>query len=124
MKLFTFEEASKLLPDIIPKLAEIKKLYFVIENLRGDARAAAGASNFGGGMVGGGAYVNTLYLVGKLTTELHEIGIEVKNPRRGLIDFPSLRGDRVVYLCWQEGDGDKIEWWHEIDAGFAGRQPI
>ena len=124
MKLFTIDEANRLLPDIIPKLAEIKRRYSVIENLRSDARAAAGASNFGGGMVGGAAYVNTLYTVGKLTTELHEIGVELKDHNRGLIDFPSLRGDRVVYLCWQEGDGDQIQWWHEIDEGFAGRQPL
>ncbi len=124
MKLFTIDEANGTLPVIIPKLAEIRRRYSVIEDLRSDARAAAGASNFGGGMVGGTTYVNTLYTVGKLTSELHEIGIELKDHKRGLIDFPSLRGDRVVYLCWQDGDGDQIQWWHEVDAGFPGRQPL
>ena len=92
--------------------------------MRDEARAAAGASDFGGGMTGGTAYVNTLYKIGKLTTDLHELGIELKDYTRGLIDFPSLRSDRVVYLCWQIGDGDEIGWWHETDAGFAGRQPL
>ena len=124
MKLFTVDEANALLPELIPKLAEIKRRYAVIEALESEARAAAGASNLGGGMVGGAAYVNTLYLLGKLTTQLHEAGVELKDHSRGLIDFPSMKGERVVYLCWQEGDGDEIRWWHEIDGGFAGRQPL
>ena len=124
MKLFTVSEANSLLPEVVPKLAEIKRRYAVIERLRSQAQAAANASNFGGGMTGGAAYINNLYVIGKLTTELHEIGVELKDHNRGLIDFPSLRGDRVVYLCWQDGDGDEIVWWHEIDAGFAGRQPL
>jgi hypothetical protein len=124
MKLFTVGEANELLPTVIPKLVKIQQLYASIDALRDDARAAAGASDFGGGMAGGTAYVDKLYKIGKLTTDFHELGIELKDYTRGLIDFPSLRGDRVVYLCWQIGDGDEIGWWHETDAGFAGRQPL
>jgi len=124
MKLFTLSEANDLLPEIAPKLESIRDLYVVIDALREDASAAAGASNFGGGMEGGTGYVNTLYKVGKLTTELHEMGVELKDHTRGLIDFPSMRGERVVLLCWQLGEGDEISWWHETDAGFAGRQPL
>lgn len=124
MKLFTVDEANELLPSVIPKLEKIQRLYVTVAELRDDARAAAGASDFGGGMEGGTAYVNTLYKIGKLTTDLHELGIELKDYTRGLIDFPSLRDERVVYLCWQIGDGDVIGWWHETDAGFAGRQRL
>lgn len=124
MKLFTLSEANGLLPSIIPKLVEIQRLYATINDLRDSSRAAASASHFGGGMEGGAAYVKTLYKVGELTTEVTEIGIELKDYTRGLIDFPSMRSDRVVYLCWQIGDGEEIKWWHETDAGFAGRQPI
>lgn len=124
MKLFTLAEANSLLPEIVPKLASIQKLYEKIETLRSEARAAAGASDFGGGMEGGTGYVNTLYKVGKLTTELLEMGVELKDHTRGLIDFPSMLGKRVVLLCWQLGEGDEIEWWHETDAGFAGRQRL
>jgi hypothetical protein len=122
MKLFTLGEANQVLPEIIPRLAEIKRLYVIVDSLRDEARAAAGASTFGGGMAGGTGYINTLYMVGKLTTELHEMGVELKDHARGLIDFPCMRGERIVYLCWQEGDGDEVIWWHEIDAGFAGRK--
>ena len=124
MKLFTLSEANSLLPTIIPKLFEIKRLYAAINELRDSSRAAASASHFGGGMEGGTGYVNTLYKVGQLTTEVSELGIELKDYTRGLIDFPSMRSGRVVYLCWQIGDADEIEWWHETDAGFAGRQRI
>jgi hypothetical protein len=124
MTLFTLDEANTILPEIIPKLHRIRNLYSRMAVMRNEARAAAAASDFGGGMEGGTAYVNTLYQVGKLTTEFHRLGIELKDYERGLIDFPSMRNNRVVYLCWQIGDGDKIEWWHETDAGFVGRKLI
>ncbi len=124
MKLFTLAEANDLLPEIVPKLRSIQRLYIKIEGLRAAARAAAAASDFGGGMEGGTDYVNTLYTIGKLTTELYELGIEIKDHTRGLIDFPSMRGDRVILLCWQLGESDEIEWWHENDAGFAGRMRL
>ena len=124
MKLFTLDEANAMLAGLIPKLEAIKRLYVTVDAMRSAARAAAGASDFGGGMKGGTRYVNTLYKIGKLTTEIHEAGVELKDHTLGLIDFPSKRGDRVVLLCWKLGEGDEIEWWHETDAGMAGRQPL
>lgn len=54
---------------------------------------------------------------------LEDMGIEVKDLTTGLIDFPALRDGRIVYLCWKYNEGS-IQFWHEIEAGFAGRQPI
>jgi hypothetical protein len=124
MKVFTLDEANALLAVIEPKMMAIRDLYERLDGYRSDARAAAGASDFGGGMEGGTDYVNTLYKIGKLTTEIHEAGVEIKDHTTGLIDFPSMRGNRVVYLCWKFGEGGEIAWWHEIDDGFAGRQPL
>lgn len=124
MKLFTQAEANEVLANIVPKLVEISRYYRQIDVLRPDARAAASASIHGGGMPGGTTYVQSLYQVGKLTTEIHDLGVELKDPTRGLIDFPSMLGDEMVYLCWQLGEGDEIGWWHETDAGFAGRKPL
>lgn len=124
MKIFTVEEANELLSFIEPKLRAIKSNYAKIDGLRESARIAAGASDFGGGMAGGSKYVETLYQIGKLTTELHELGVQLKDYSRGLIDFPSLREGRVILLCWQLGEGDRIEWWHEVESGFAGRQAL
>ncbi len=113
-----------MLPTLIPRLERIQYLYGRLASMREEAKVAASASEFGGGMEGGTYYVKTLYEVGKLTTELHDSGIQLKDYSRGLIDFPSMKDDRVVLLCWQIGDGDSVSWWHEIDAGFAGRQPL
>jgi hypothetical protein len=124
MKLFTVDEANTLLPSVRKKLERIQHLYGRLGDFRESAKSAAIASEFGGGMEGGSAYVKCLYEVGKHTTDLHELGVHLKDYSRGLIDFPSMRDDRVVLLCWQIGDGDEIEWWHEVDAGFAGRQPL
>jgi hypothetical protein len=124
MKLFTVQEANALLPELTPKLIRIQRLYDRLSMLRESAKTAAAASEFGGGMEGGTFYVKTLYEIGKLTTALHETGIQLKDYERGLIDFPSMKDDRIVLLCWQLGEGDSVEWWHEVDAGFAGRQPL
>jgi len=124
MKTFTIDEANAALAIVVPKLEEIRKLYAYLGGMRDDARSAAAVSHLGGGMVGGTPYVNTLYKVGKLTTQIGEMGVELKDYTRGLIDFPYLRNGRTVYLCWQIGDGDEVEWWHETDGGFAGRERL
>ncbi len=126
MKLFTVSEANEILTFVRPQLEKIKREYEKMSLYRESARAAATAGNEsgGGGMSGGSEYVKSLYEIGKHTTEIHELGIQLKDYTRGLIDFPSLREGRIVLLCWQFGDSDKLEWWHETDTGFAGRQPL
>ncbi len=54
---------------------------------------------------------------------VHELGVEVKDLDMGLVDFPSLRDGREVYLCWKV-DEPTVAFWHELDAGFRGRQPL
>jgi hypothetical protein len=122
MRIFTVDEANELLPAIVPKLKQIRKLYACVAELRDQATAAAASSNLGGGMIGGTVYVEALYNIGKLTTEIHELGIQLKDHTRGLIDFPTMRGGHMVLLCWELGESEQIEWWHEVDTGFAGRQ--
>ena len=124
MKLFTVEEVNALLPEMRKKLLRMRKLYAGVGELREAAKAAAAASQMGGGMEGGSGYVRALYEIGKITTEIHDAGVQLKDYERGLIDFPMRRGDRIVLLCWQLDDGDEIEWWHDTDSGFAGRQPL
>jgi hypothetical protein len=55
--------------------------------------------------------------------ELRRLGVELKDPRVGLIDFLTQIEGREAYLCWKLGEGD-IAYWHEIEAGFAGRQSL
>ena len=124
MELFSIDEANELIPVIAVELQQIQKQYSRVDGLKDAAKSAAEASNLGGGMAGGTAYVRALYEIGKLTTELHGDGIQLKDYSRGLVDFPCMRDGRVVLLCWQLGEPEQIEWWHEVEAGFAGRQPL
>lgn len=55
--------------------------------------------------------------------ELRQLGVEPKSASEGLVDFPALVEGRLVYLCWKHGE-PAVAWWHELDSGFAGRQPL
>jgi hypothetical protein len=55
--------------------------------------------------------------------ELTEIGCLLKGFEDGLVDFYGLQEGRLVFLCWRLGE-DEVKHWHELDTGFAGRQPI
>lgn len=59
-----------------------------------------------------------------LLREIAELGAEVKDPDRGLIDFRAVMRGREVYLCWQLGEPERIAFWHDLEAGFAGRRII
>lgn len=124
MKTFTLAEANRLLEEIKPKLVALKRLHSEIDDFRQGSREASGSSRFGGGMPGGTAYVNKLFTAGQLATEIAELGVELKDYSRGLIDFPCDRNGRIIYLCWELSDGEDIEWWHETDAGYSGRQRL
>jgi hypothetical protein len=58
-----------------------------------------------------------------LVDELTEVGAEIKDYRLGLVDFITRHQGRDVCLCWRQGEGD-IAYWHELDGGFQGRQPV
>lgn len=61
--------------------------------------------------------------VGKCADLIDEAGAQIKSLEEGLLDFPAIRGDEVVLLCWKLGE-DEIGYWHGADEGFAGRKPL
>ncbi len=125
MKLFSLEEANALLPAVRRIVADVTRTHaFVLAHKEAAAHAAEGANAGGGAMPGGAHYATALLRLAERAGELETLGVQVKDFARGLIDFPSLRDGHVVLLCWQSGEGDRIEWWHEVEAGFAGRQPL
>ena len=125
MKLFTVEEANALLPSVREILQRIQRSRRRLTPFRADAKQAAEKAERGGGGIHGGlAYAKILTSFTSELAELEDLGVQLKDFDRGLIDFPSLRDGRVVLLCWQLGEGDQLEWWHDVDAGFAGRTPL
>jgi hypothetical protein len=89
-----------------------------------EARAALGeaAPSNGGGAPG--RVVSEAFLQLQRTLgELQAMEVVLRDLERGLVDFPAMRDGREVYLCWESGETE-IEFWHDIDAGYGGRQPL
>jgi hypothetical protein len=127
IKLFTLDEANALLPEVTPLLISLRDLKEQLD------AATAALERFtpvmrgnGHGMEAIGLERQIAELIARIAPglrEIAELGIEVKDINQGLIDFPSVRDGRIVYLCWRLGEGE-IAYWHDLDAGFAGREPI
>jgi len=125
MKIFTIQEANALLPNVRIILAKIQRAHRKLSRYRDDAKKAAEAAEQGGGGIADGVgYAAVLTELTVQLSDLEGLGVHLKDFERGLVDFPSLRDGRVVLLCWQLGEGDELEWWHDVDAGFAGRTPL
>ena len=125
MKLFTIQEANALLPSVKTIVGKIQQAHRKVTQYRDEAKEAAEAAEKGGGGISFGlAYAQALTELTGTIAELEALGVQLKDFERGLVDFPSLRDGRVVLLCWQMGEGDELEWWHDVDAGFAGRTPL
>lgn len=125
MKLFSIEEANALLPTVRSIVALIQRAHARLISYKDAARYAAEGAEFGGGgMSDGPRYVALLIELSTKAAELESLGVQIKDYARGLIDFPSMRDGRIVLLCWQLGEGNEVQWWHDLDAGFAGRQPL
>lgn len=121
-KHYTIEEARALLPQIREWLREMHQLRRRLKQL--DERLAQLVAD---GADAGGESVNAqVKLLGEWQRVVQEFGrreIQIKDVERGLIDFPAIIGDREVFLCWEEDDDD-IEFWHELDSGYAGRERL
>ena len=125
MKLFTVDEANSLLPSVRLIVKSIQKSHRRLISFRPAAKQAAdGAEHGGGGMEQGTRYADLLVELSTHAGKLETLGIQLKDYHQGLIDFPSMRDGRVVLLCWKADEGDQLEWWHDVEAGFAGRQPL
>jgi hypothetical protein len=119
---FTAEEANHLLPRIDPLLRRLREARDrLTDSELHEALSGAAPANGGGGA---GRKVGQAFLeVRELLAELAEIGIVLRDIDRGLIDFPAVVDGREIYLCWQL-DEDEVAYWHDLESGFGGRQPL
>jgi hypothetical protein len=127
---FTPEEANALLPEIRP----------LAEEMVGHRRRLAGAearqavvleriSSNGGDLTPSDLaelaeeVERHATALARCLRDLSALGVQVKDLERGLVDFPALRDGEEVLLCWELGE-DEVAYWHGVDDGFAGRQPL
>jgi hypothetical protein len=122
-KFFTVMEANDLLPQLRSILMKTREKRQKLIHLSTFLSGAKEGHLFDYGSPAGPAYILVLDAFYRLTGEIESLGVLVKDYEQGLCDFPHLREGRIVYLCWKS-DEDQISWWHDVDAGFAGRQPL
>jgi len=119
---YTLEEANAALGWVEETIATLRRAREGLSDEEArEALAEAGPQN-GGGTAGRVVSEAFLQLRDALA-RLQEAEVVLRDLDRGLVDFPAIRDDREVYLCWLEGE-DEIGYWHDLEAGFAGREPL
>jgi hypothetical protein len=117
---FTLEQANSALPLVRRIIADIVSSYREIAAMR--QRLAQDSLTLSGREQLESAAEHQEQVFDALVDELTEIGCELKDPDMGLVDFVGRHAGRDVNLCWRMGE-DRVAWWHEVHAGFAGRRP-
>ena len=122
-RVFTLVEARSLIPMLRRLLARMAKARDRLLDLRVEIDLARENARYGGGSPAGPTYLRYMLAFSEAIQEIQALGVQVKDFGKGLVDFPYEYEGRIIFLCWKP-DEDEINWWHETDAGFAGRQPL
>ena len=122
-RVFTVAEATNLLPRLRSVLAEINQEWEHIRKLNPEIQKARDNAPLDGFSKSGVEYVESVSHLMSLIQQIKDLGVLLKDAEKGLCDFPYIKDGRVVYLCWQLGE-DNIQYWHDVEAGFAGREPL
>lgn len=121
-KHFTRDEARALLPQLRQWLEQLDQLHRRLT--RYDARLnplMSSGHDVGGNLVND--WIRTLADMQEILVEFQKREILIKDVERGLVDFPAIIGGQEVFLCWEKDEPD-IEFWHDLDTGFAGRERL
>jgi hypothetical protein len=121
-KHYTRDEARALLPQVRQWLDELVKAR--ADHAKYEKRVAgmmAPGRDLGGDTVN--KQVKTFAKMVELAHQFRRREIQIKDLDRGLIDFPAIIGGKEVFLCWERGEED-IEFWHELDTGYPGREKL
>jgi hypothetical protein len=117
---FTPAEAEALLPEIDRLLEEVQTLVARFDQLASSAQSNGHVRRSGEANAEQSIETEVQGIVERIQAQ----GVIVRDLRAGLIDFPSRRDERTVFLCWKRGEPLRIEWWHPTDTGIAGRQRL
>jgi hypothetical protein len=121
-KHYTREEARALLPQVREWLQRLNELRGDLDKL--DKRLSSLMSpghDVGGDQVN--RWIRTLADMQEVLMEFQRREIQIKDLERGLLDFPAIIGGKEVFLCWEQDEED-IEFWHDLDTGYAGREHL
>jgi hypothetical protein len=118
VRFWTLEEASAALPDVAAQVVRLREL------IASSRTTASGNGARASGNGHGPAVQTENAELREVLEALTDQGIIVRDPERGLIDFPAQApSGRTYLLCWLDGE-DAIAWWHWEEDGFAGRTPL
>lgn len=120
---YTCEEATASLGQVAELLETMRDARERLTDTDVREALAEAAPTNGGGLPG--RHVSEAFLrLREAAGRLREMEVVLRDLDRGLVDFPALRDGREVYLCWVEREEDEIAYWHDLDAGYAGREPL
>ena len=119
---YSVEQANAALDWVAERLERLRSAHARLTDEEARTALSEATPTDGGGEPGTVVSEGFLGLQSALR-ELQEMEIVLRDLDRGLVDFPAVREDREVYLCWEEGE-EEIGFWHELDAGHAGRQSL
>jgi hypothetical protein len=122
-RLFTVEEANALLPTLQEILSEVALHRDALREKAPHMEPILRAAMANGGGRPGSEYGLEAYKLYLAVEHIRELGVVLKDLDMGLLDFPHERGGRIVFLCWHPPE-ESIMFWHDLDAGYAGRQPL
>lgn len=122
-RLFSVEEANALIPTLRALIESVYAYRDAVREKTPDLEPILAASATNGGGKAGSEYGVEAYRLYRAIGDIQELGVLLKDLDMGLLDFPHERDGRVVFLCWHPSE-DRVRFWHEIDGGYAGRQPL
>jgi len=122
-KTFTISEAREAIPQMRRLMLTLREERASLVKLHPYINEARAHAEQNGGTPFGAFYLKHAFSFATTLDEVERTGAIIKDFNAGLIDFPHEHEGRIIYLCWKLGEDD-LGWWHEIDDGFAGRQPI
>lgn len=122
-RIFTLAEALQLIPRLRTMLIEAGEEWRKMRELNPHIQKVRDKVPLDAFAPDGATYVEAASHLLYLLHQVKDMGVHIKDIDKGLCDFPYMRHGRVVYLCWHLGE-DSITHWHDIEAGFAGREPL